>query len=348
MERIGINMDLTQEQIYLLKNLSVLPGLPVRAKDLFTFLNIPQDLLVTYFDALHSLVPQWLEYNNAYYVLPQEKAREFRLMHKVATTDLFRLMSFFQKFFSTAEDHDKTLLIAYETYVLSILNNVEEVSVQLAQLHAAYAHYLNYMGRYDEAIMALNNAIEAVNKKQPSSPLVGHYLTEEAFIYLKQGNLEKARLLAFKARDSLQKAVGTMPEVTANLYFILGEVHFKTKEYRQAVHFFQRALGMIFSGVEKPDRFLLYTYFKLSEAFRQLKDYDRAKVYIDKALEYLNKLPPKEAAFFRDQINMQKKVIYGLSLFNDFKSKVVTYGLIALGFLLLSISLAALFYYLFK
>ncbi len=333
MDALDKNIKLSQAQIYLLKNISVLADVPITAKDIFAFLGIGDDSLLQYFDALHSLVPQWLEYKNSYYVFPSDRAQKFLKHHPLKVNDLYRLISFFRRLYSTPGPGNRKKLERYEPYLLAILNNFKQPSVLLAQLHTAYAQYLGFKEKYDQALMALQRGAGILQQVTPDSPLLAQVWNEMAFIYLKKNNVEKAFQLAQKARDTLNRLQQDVTEIRINTEFILGEVFFKTKQYNQAINHFLRTIDLINKTSYPQHRLQVYVFLQLSDAFRYVQKYEKAEFYLQQAEKTLSNLSPHEVNIFGEQIRLQKKALAGLSFLAKLKAKFMTYVLLAVIFL---------------
>ncbi len=342
------NIKLSQIQIYLLKNLSVLADMPVSAKDLFTFLGISNDILIQYFDALHSLVPHWLEYKNSYYIFPRVKTQEFLKLHPIRVNDLYRLLTYFRRLFSQPQPENIKMLARHEPYLLAILNNFKQPSVLLAQLHTAYAQYLSYREKYDEALLSLQKGSGILQQITPDSPLLAQIWNEMSFIYLKKNNIEKAYQLAQKARDTLNRLPQEITEIRINTEFILGEVFFKSKEYSQAINHFLRTLDLIKKSSYQQYRLLVYVYLQLSDAYRYQQNYEKANFYLTLAEKNLKHLSAPEINIFSEQIRLQRKAISGLSLLAKIKSKFMVYGILALAILISLIMILILASLLFR
>ena len=342
------NIKLSQVQIYLLKNLSVLAGVPVSARDLFVFLGIGQDMLLQYFDALHGLVPQWLEYKSSYYIFPKEKAQEFLHYHKPKPKDIYRLVSYFRRLYSEPQPENIKTLVRFEPYVLAILNNFRQPSVLLAHLHSAYAQYLSYRQKYDEALLSLQQAWAMLEQINPQSPLLAQVWNEMSFIYLKENNLDKAFQIAQKAKENLDHLPQNVVEIRINTEFILAEIFFKKKKYPHAINYFLRTLDLVRKSSYNQYRLLVYVYLQLSDAYRLTGNYDKAKFYLDLAGKNLHHLSQPEINIFGERIRLQKKAVNGLAFIAKLKAKFLTYGLIAIVFLVSLIIILILLSIVFK
>ncbi len=342
------NIKLSQIQIYLLKNLSVLADVPITAKEIFTFLGVGEDLLLQYFDALHSLVPQWLEYKNTYYIFPKNKREEFLRLHPLRANDLYRLLTYFRRLYSEPNPENIKKLALYETYILAILNNFKQPSVLLAQLHSAYAQYLSYKGKYDEALVSLRKGAGILQQITPESPLLAQIWNEMSFIHLKKNNIEKAYQLAQKAKDTLNRLPQEITEIRINTEFILGEIFFKNRQFSQAINYYLHTLDLIKKTPSPQYRLLVYLYLQLSDSYRYLQNYDKAAFYLELAEKNLKYLSAPEINIFGEQIRLQKKAISGLSFITKLKAKFLTYGLIVLVILMSLILILVLVNLIFK
>jgi len=327
------NIKLSQAQIYLLKNLAVLSDVPITAKQLFEFLSIDQQMHLQYFDALHSLVPEWLEYKNSYYIFHKEKVKKFIRYYPIRVNDLYLLINYLKKIYYNVNYNNIKLLERYEPYILSILKNFKQPSILLSQLFLAYAQFLSYKENYQEALLTIQQAVSYLQQQNNASAILVQAYTEMSFIYLKINNLEKALQLALKAKEILAKIHRTIPRIEINLEFLLGEISFKYKEFSQAIHHYLQVINKLNNKKIEQPRLLLYIYLQLSNAFKYQGKYEKSLHYIFLAEKSLSFLTEPEKKIFGEQIKLQKKGILGLSVLNKFKTKFLLYTFLAIAML---------------
>ncbi len=340
MLRQAVNTDLTDIQHFLLKNLCFLPDVPVPAKDLFKILKVQDEVLPDFFDALHDLVPQWLEYDGSNYLLTKAKATRIIRELNPSVKDIYQMLSFFIKLFSEPEKSNPQLLERYETYMLSLLQNIKQSSVTFADLHAAYGRYLEYKKRFTEATFMYQQAVNMTYEIQPQSPMIAEYYNDLAFVYFSRKNLEKAYQYVEKSLQHLKKLPQRIPEIEIKIYFLLGEILFKQKRYRSALTYYLRALDVLQENKVKPTRLQTYLHTQIGESYRQLHDYDNALRHLEKSEQLISHLDRQDQRIFSEQIKMQKQIILSLKKLNKTLAYITRYVVIA-GIVLAAIAIGA-------
>jgi len=323
------NTGLTDIQEFLLKNLCFLPDLPVSAKDLFVILDIERDSLPEFFDALHDLVPQWLEYDGSRYILPSAKAVRIVREFNPSIKDIYRMLSFFVKLYSEPENNQPGLLERYETYVLALLQNIKQSSVTFADLHAAYGRYLEHKRRYTDAMFMYQQAINMTYEIQPLSPLIAEYYNDLAFVSFSRKNTEKAYQYVEKALRQLKKIPQHLPEIEIKSYFLLGEILFRQKRYRNALTFYLRSLDILNQNNVRPSRLQTYIHTQIAESYRQLHDYDNALRHFRKSEQLISYLEEEDRKIFAEQIKMQKQIILSLQKLHRTMAHIIRFVTIA-------------------
>ena len=341
-----INRQLSDTQIFLLKNLAFIPEVPFTAKDLFRFLDIDGDVMVDFFDSLHDLVPEWLEYNDSYYILHLQKS--VRIIHELNPTikDIYKFIEYFVKLYSVPEERDAKLLQHYEPYIISLLRNVKQKSVTFAELHIAYARYLKHLSKWDEAIFMYTQAINMLSEVSPSSPFIVESHLDLAYIYFYRKNYEKTMQVLEKTLDFYKKQQRQLPKLELNIYFLMGETFSALRRYKPALTYYLRSLDILQKSlVENQMKLQTYLHWQIAENYRQLGDYDNALRHIEESEKLVEDLDPAVKDLYGQQVRLQKQIILNITKLNKIVRKLVNYVVI-FGIGLAVIAAGLLFYFL--
>ncbi len=324
-----IKTELNDIQLFLLKNLAFLPDLPISAKDLFKFLGIDKNVMIDFFDALHDLYPEYLEYKNNYYILPASKAyliiREFNPSIK----DIYRLLDYFVKLYSSPDEQKIKILKRYEPYVISLLRTVKQKSIVLADLYAAYAEYLLVINRLEQSTFMLSQAVSCASEVQPQSPIISEYYLRIAEIYFERENYEKSFQYVERALVQLRKSQRAIPQLESRIYLLYGDVLFYQGQFNTSIGYYLKVLELSKDGKYNFSPLMLSRlHAQIAENYRQLQDFDKALNHIKRAQEILSTVNSKEKEFILEQIRLQRQVIENLRNLHRILHKLKTYMII--------------------
>ncbi len=322
----NIKTQLNDIQVFLLKNLAFLPDLPINAKDLFKFLSIDQSLMIDFFDALHDLYPQYLEYKNNYYILPSARAYSIIREFNPSIKDIYKLLDYFVKLYSNPGEQKLKLLKRYEPYVISLLRTVKQKSIILADLYAAYAEYLLVINRLDQSTFMLSQAVSCASEVQPQSPIISEYYLRMAEIYFDRENYEKSFQYVERAMVQLRKSQRSIPQLELRIYLLYGDVFFYQKKFNTSIGYYLKVLELTQNNKFNLTPVLLSRlHAQIAENYRQLQDYDKALNHIQRAQEMLTTVTGKEKEFILEQIRLQRQVIENLRNLHKVLHKLRTY-----------------------
>ncbi len=326
MEQNNTKTQLNDIQVFLLKNLAFLPDLPISAKDLFKFLGIGQNSMIDFFDALHDLYPQFLEYKNNYYILPASKAYSIIREFNPSIKDIYKLLDYFVKLYSNPSEQKLKLLKRYEPYVISLLRTVKQKSIVLADLYAAYAEYLLVINRLEQSTFMLSQAVSCASEVQPQSPIISEYYLRMAEIYFDRENYEKSFQYVERALVQLRKSQRSIPQLELRIYLLYGDVFFYQKQFNTSIGYYLKVLELTQNNKFNLSPILLSRlHSQIAENYRQLQDYDKALNHIQRAHEILVTVNGKEKEFILEQIRLQRQVIENLRNLHRVLHKLKTY-----------------------
>ncbi len=287
MDQATLANKLTKKQLYLLRNLILFPDLPLRAKDIFTFLQIPSEYQIEYFDALHDLVPEFLVYSNNYYILPSSKAEEIKPALEPKSQPTLALIEFFKQKFATPQESNINYLKNLEPFVESILKHCNLPSPQLNDLYYNYANYFYLKDNFDKAIEYANQGIEITRQIDANSPILAKYYNFLGYVYWQKNNKEKTRefyqktLVLLRGRDHL------FPKLKFEAILVLADLQLKEKQYNTAIHLYLKALDLMDKILfDEKDYFHTYIFLHLAKCHKELYNYHKAYYYISKAEHY--------------------------------------------------------------
>ncbi len=320
---------LTKRQLYILRNLLLFPDMPLRAQEIFTFLQIPAEYQIEYFDALHDLVPEFLLYSNNFYTLPSDVAQKINLELEPHTDQTRDLIDFFREKFANADEDNLAGLKKLEPYVLSLFKNYTVPSLELADLYYHYANYCFLNKKHNKALDYAYEAARLVKILENKSPVLAKYYNLLGYLYWQKNDREKAGLFYKKTLDLLKNKDNLFPKLKFEANLVLADFHLKQAQYNTAIHFYLNGLELLDNFLsDESEYFHTYIYLKLAKCYEELFKYHKALYYITKA-EFYNKKAKSEE--LEKIINYEHSLIRKLYAINQFFTKAKIYLLLALG-----------------
>ena len=139
-----------------------------------------------------------------------------------------------------------------------------------------------YMGDYPDAMKMATRGL-ALAESRHDTAQIAKYCNTIGFIYCRQGNMSGSGKYFALYLDMSRAAKDSL--LMADAYNSIGETRMAGHRYREALPPFFQAYGL-YDHFNRPER-LAYTAYKISEAYKQMQDYDRALVYSTRALQYM-------------------------------------------------------------
>lgn len=148
---------------------------------------------------------------------------------------------------------------------------------------------LSELGDYGKAIRYQRKAIDIAEKfddgSNAHSVVLARTYENLAIFFEKSNNVNKAIKLHQRILQRRLKSLGNNHFDLSNSYINLGTCCFRKKEYRDALHYYQKALEIQKSFGQRYKNFFAETYTNIGMCFSELKDYKEAIKYFEKSLE---------------------------------------------------------------
>jgi CHAT domain-containing protein/tetratricopeptide (TPR) repeat protein len=215
--------------------------------------------------------------------------------------------------FYILDDYSSSLIFLQKT--LNIREKIDPTNPDLARDYSNIGQLQRFLGRYSEAIKALERAAQL----QKDDELLVYIYGEFAIVYNKSGNFAKALEYSELALSLTEQLYGSKSLELAISYTNKGEILLKTKDFEKALVALNRA-NRLFSRLETPDYDNQHVCLQqIGVVFTNIYIENRAEVrFLDSALAYhqraelLNKyLSPNSPIIFNNTIALAGN--FGLS-----------------------------------
>ncbi len=293
-------IQLTDTHKMILACMSLLPDIPVSAKELFTYMNVDDASMIYFFDSLEDLKDYgWIEGHSEGYIMKKDEALLVHQLIKPSVKNCYQFINYFIKLFSDINTESIDRIKKHELHVISILQNLHEDSSTKATLINVYANFLALKGKYDEANLLLGQAIEIQKELNAAHPQLAIFYNDLSKLFLDQNNFEKSRQLARKSLDiaRLHHNNKELAEVQINSYYLITESFYKQKNYRLALTYLLRALEIAYNKIPEKHDILTLLHHQIANIYRHLKDFNNSLLHIEKAMEHNSKNANKQKRY---------------------------------------------------
>jgi tetratricopeptide (TPR) repeat protein len=148
-----------------------------------------------------------------------------------------------------------------------------------------YAQRLLEMGRYDDAIIYYNQALNLVHKQEKiDERIIGKCYNDLGNCYDFKGDYDKAIELYQQAKDISIKLNGEMHANTASTYNNIGAAYQQKGNYDKAIKFYQKALKIFQNIYGEQHPSIATSYNNFGNVYDNKKKYDQAIEFYQKAL----------------------------------------------------------------
>lgn len=185
------------------------------------------------------------------------------------------------------EKIDQLLFDSQFEQVIALAQNTPTRAEHKILLSNKKAEALIQLGRYDQALAELNNALAQADQLQ--NPELYKAITQSTigFLYLNQGRSDMALNLLEKAVAQLSQQGDALQQARSLAY--LGQVYSSTGKYAQAEEHLQMALAIRQERLPETHALIAASYNDLGMAWSQI-DVEQALDYFDKAIDIYTKL----------------------------------------------------------
>jgi CHAT domain-containing protein/tetratricopeptide (TPR) repeat protein len=202
--------------------------------------------------------------------------------------------------FYILDDYSNCLIYLQKT--LFIRKKINPTNPDLARDYANIGQLQRFLGRYTEALTALDQA----TKLQKDEELLAHIYNEFSVVYNKLGNFVKALEYADLGLLLNENLYGNSSVELAVSYIGKGEILFKTIEYEKSLVALQRA-NRIYNNLAQPDYDnQIVCLLQIGTVFLNLtSDAPNTKRFLDSALVY-----QRRAEAFTPYLSANSPIIY--------------------------------------
>jgi len=287
--------NLDNEQILLLKKLTLLPSIELPYETIKEFIKI-EDLNFL-LDELKAL--GWLSGSEQSYKLHQI-IKEFILANHTPTyEEIKEQIDYFMALISNSANPQTAIdvrdkLIFFES-IVEFIERVELENKKIATLYNHLGNIYHHLGEYEKALPLYEKALEihkkVLGEEHPSTATSYNNL---AGLYCSLGEYEKALPLFEKDLKISEKVLGEEHPDTATSYNNLAGLYQSLGEYEKALPLYEKALEISKKvlGEEHPDTAI--SYGNLAGLYRSLGEYEKALPLYEKALEIKEKVLGEE------------------------------------------------------